>query len=305
MKTVVLNMLIICVAFVFPSVTCLAADPPMYTVSMYTGPVPGLPDEFKGLQWHRCVSKDFEVLSIDKAQGTQLIEYLDKLKTWTERRWGLADIPYNKQCMVICVPHQTEFEKWFRQHDIEPVEAQTKNVDGTPRQVYAIWIAGEPGFLTNKLPEKVGLVNLMNYETTFPVVKVPHWMHVGMSVLNNDVRSIRRLIETLDPDRIYDARFLFDPGNSKSLRPEEYKAYAAAACLLLRKQHNGAAQFTKFMEVHSKGNAEQSLKIVYGWQDYTDFNRSFNNYTRALSYDIRINRTPDMGLTWFLPEPSK
>ena len=256
----------------------------------YTGPVPKLSEDLKDLQWYRYTTKNFEILSIDREQGVWLSEYLEKLKTWTQKRWGLTDIPYGKQCMVICVPQQEIFSKWFRQRDIVPAEVETKNVDGSPRQVYVIWISGDTGFLTNSLPEKFGLVNLINYESTFSGVKLPQWMHTGMSALNNDVKSVRTLLGSLDQNKTYDIRSI------------DNKGQAAAVCLFLKKQHDGSARFVKFMEVCSKSSLEQAIR-VYGWTGYNDFNRSLNAYVRALVYDIRVGKTPDMGITWFLSEP--
>jgi hypothetical protein len=286
-----------------PVVLCMASEPTIYTVSEYTGAVPGLPDEYKGLHWYRFVTKNFEILSIDRTQGVWQAQYVEPLKSWTQKRWGLANIPYDKKCLIICVPQQQLFEKWFRQKQIEPLPTQTKDIDGTARQVYAVWIAADPGFLTTKLPEQVGLVNLMNYENAF-TVHLPKWMHVGMAALNNDPQAIRSMIGALDPNKSYDAKLVFEDANAKALTPADYRAQAAAACLLLRKQHEGATQFVKYLEANNKSNSEQAL-AVYGWHGYGDFNRHFSAYVRNLAYDIRANRTPDMGLTWFLPGPPK
>jgi len=73
---------------------------------------------------------------------------------------------------------------------------------------------------------------------------------------------------------------------------------AAFTCLFLRKQPFGNKQFINFLSIESSLGLEKALS-VYGWSDVAEFNRTSNNYIHNLLYDIRVKRTPDMGLTWF------
>lgn len=293
-------------ALILSGIMAAIAVPPLamaqqnvaYTVVDSTS-VPGLPEEYRDFKWYRFETENFEILSIDWKQGAAIKKDVEELRQWTQRRWGLKDVRYTRKCMILCVPSQDIYKKWFRRDDVDPKIAKSKNRDGSGRDVYGIWIAGEPGFMINRLPEKVGWVNLLNYESSFNI-KLPHWLHVGMSVLNNDVNTIRRIIGSLDPNGTYSSRDVFQKTVPSGLDSRQYRARAAALCLLLRKQQFGGSKFVEFMStINRSGNVEQALS-VYGWRSGQDFDRSYNVYVRNLSYDIGIRRTPHMGLTWFV-----
>src|SRR6185369_3352943 len=85
--------------------SCLVMASPAYTIepsAVYAGSLPGLPEEFKNYRWYQFLTKNFEILSIDREQGAALASYVESLKTWTNRRWGLQDIQYDRQCMILC-----------------------------------------------------------------------------------------------------------------------------------------------------------------------------------------------------------
>jgi len=262
--------------------------------------VPGMPEEYKDLRWYLFETDNFEILSIDLNHGIAIQKDVEALRLWTQRRWGFENTPYAKKCMVLCVPSQEIYRKWFRRDDIAPKVAKSKNKDGSDREVYGIWIVGEKGFLTNRLPEKIGRVNLLNHELALNV-KFPEWLHIGMSVLNNDVNSLRTTIGSLDPNGSYLGKDVFD-NSTLDKSGSQYRARAAALCLLLRKQQNPNVKFAAFLLFISKVNDPSQALAVYGWRDMAAFDLSYNNYVRNLSFDISKGRTPNMGLTWFPPK---
>lgn len=266
--------------------------------------IPSLPEEFQSLQWFLYKTDNFEVLSLNthRQQALDILDRAESLKTWGYKRWGLKDIPYQKKCMIMCIPTQDQFKKWLRQDDIEPKEADSVNLDGSPRKVYSIWIAGEQGFLTNSLPEKIGKVNLMNLEDSKKNrVKFSEWAIAGMSFLNNDVATIKKRLATLNTDKPISSKEIFE-----SKGGEQYELKAAAMCLLLRKQHGGGKKFVEFLNLAAvpNGSVQQALG-VYGFQDYDHFDLSYNSYIRNLVYDLKNNKTPNMGVTWFVPKKRK
>ncbi len=268
-----------------------------------------LPPEYQNYRWYRFTTQNFEILSIDKHAGQQAQRKVERLRSWVYERWGLQDIPFRmpgnkdgRRCLIICVPDAQTYKKWFRRTDVDPKISKSKNLDGSEREVYAIWIATEGNWLTGVLPEKIGRVCLLHYEKVFQV-KFGRWAHVGMSALNNDVRTIRSMFSELNTDDYLSSQEIF---TQQSQRPgttdRVFRRNAAALCLLLRKQQGGDARFNEFLETYSSTeNANQAL-AVYGWRGFTHFNKSYGAYVKNLAYDIRHDRTPDMGLVWFVPK---
>jgi len=294
MKTiVVLVCLAVCqVAFADP------VDIPMECTMVTSSTVPGIPDEYKDWKWYRFVTDNFEVLSIEKSSGEAITRRVESLKTWANNRWDFEDRPYQHKCMILCVPSKEIFKLWFRQRNIAPKITKSKNMDGSDRTVYAIYIAGVDRYLTAKLPEQVGRVNLMDYEIAHQSnIRLGHWAHVGMSALNNDLATVRKMLGTE-----------YDPGSVQRVfapdmpviedSTDAYRRRAAALCLMLRKLHGGGSAFKSFVLQSAANGADNALK-VYGFEDYEHLDSNYTTYVRNLSYDIDHRRTPDMGLTWF------
>ena len=82
---------------------------------------------------------------------------------------------------------------------------------------------------------------------------------------------------------------------------EEFRTQAAAMCLLLRKQRQGGQKFVKFLNATVSSDPITGLKI-YGFKGYGHLDISYKAYVHNLSYDISVGRTPNMGLTWFVPK---
>ncbi len=271
-----------------------------------------LPPEYQNYRWYRFTTQNFEILSIDAKAGKQAQVRVERLRSWIYARWGLQDIPFRqsdldgnergRRCLIICVPDAQTYKKWFRRTNVDPKISKSKNLDGSERDVYAIWIATEGNWLTGVLPEKIGRVCLLNYEEVFRV-KFGRWAHVGMSALNNDVRTIRSMFSDLSTEDQLDGQKIFTqqqqrPGTTDA----EFRRSSAALCLFLRKQQGGNTRFNQFLETYSSTeNANQALE-VYGWRGFTHFNKSYGAYVKNLAYDIRHDRTPNMGLVWFVPK---
>lgn len=275
----------------------MAHEPAMAGKEINSQSVPAIPEEYKNLRWHLFETDNFEVLSIDSSQGAKIAATAEKIKKWSNERWGLSDVTYNKKCMILCVQSGETFKKWFHKADIDPKVTKSKNADGSDRDVYAIWIAGETDFISKQLPEKISQVNLMNYESVNNT-KLPKWAYVGMSFLNNDVPMIREAFAKSDPSGSYVSKFVLDEAN---VADDKYKTQAAMMCLLLKKQKDGHNKFVKLISMDSGINA---ITTVYGY-DANAFDIAFNSYVKNISHDIRNNQTPDMGMTWFVPTKKK
>lgn len=262
---------------------------------------PGLPKEYEHFYWHLFRTDNFEVLSIDRDQGIMIANRCEELRMWGYERWGLPSSSYDRTCMIMCAPNESVFYNWFRRRNIDPKITQAKKMDGTDREVYAVWTDGGKGnrrFLTNKLPEKIGRVNLLNYESIHQT-KLPYWAHVGMSSLNNDIPFIRNLLSSLDANDEYRLDMVL---KDNSFGDDSYQAKATAFCLMLRRS-GSSEDYVKLL--FDKNEITQLLAKLYGFSGERHFNETYTRYVRNLSYDLHHGQTPNMGLTWFTPKKIK
>ena len=268
---------------------------------------PAIPDEYKDLRWHRKETANFEILAIDSRHAQQIKSYVETLKTWTCNRWGLSDVPFQKPCMIICVPSQELFKEFTRKDDVEPKASMSKNPDGTDRPVFTIWIAATPddSWLTATLPEKLSRICLLNYEATYGI-KLGTWAHVGMSALNNNVGTVRNMLTNLNVNQDYESGVILSTTEADyiALTPEDKQVFrreAAALCLMLRKEF-GHKRFHSFL---AKSTDASPPVFVFGFSDIDQFNVSYNSFVRNLGHDLQTGRTPDSYLTWFLPKKAQ
>lgn len=271
-----------------------------FTASTALGQTP-VPDPYKNMQWHRKQTQNFEIVAIDAAHAQQLSVYVENLKTWIYKRWGLNNVPFDKPCMIICVPSQAIFSEFFRKDSIEPHIANSKNFDGADRSVYGIWIAADTSgrWLTASLPEKIGRVCMMNYESTYRI-GLGLWLQVGSATLNNDVGVIRSVLSrasstTLSAEQLFaETQASYDAKTPE--QKMEFRRCSTALCLLLRKEF-GEQRFHSFL---SQTAAQGSPAIqVYGFTSLSQLNASYIAYVNNLSYDLQQGVTPNSYLTWF------
>ena len=305
--TIALLLLLPAVCMAVPNKTALEST------TVDSSAVPSIPDEYKDWKWHRYETENFEVLAIKKDHGEAIAKRAEHLKTWANERWGFEDKSYWHKCMILCVPTQDVFRKWFRRTDVDPKIAKSKTLSGHDRTVYGIWLSGEGRYLTAVLPEKIGRINLLNFEIINTdgskpgvgekQVKLGKWAHVGMSALNNDLTTIRQMLGS--EYKPYSVKALFAE-EVPVIGPEtalSYRARAAALCLMLRKLR-GSERYMSFLIGSSIVGPQASLDVVYGFERYEQFQVRYDRYVRNLAFDIQHNKTPDMGLTWFLPKKS-
>jgi len=291
---------------------CQDATPPhavSYSV-VNSDKVPDLPDEYKHFQWHQFETANFEILAINHSQGLELLSRCEPLKTWCQRRWGLPDIPYQKKCMVLCVPTQEIFLRWFRQPDVDPRASKSKNADGSGREVYAIWIAGKSGYLTNVLPENQRYAhNLSDYfafddkklidaiievkdATNYNACNGNPYLPWNFSCRIVDYDQVARVIKSYM--KLITSSDL--PEYNDTLSPDQEKLISEVS------KSSGIIKEAVSLSETTIHKPEDALREIYGWSDYRDFDESYGEYVRNLAYDIRTGRTPDMGMTWFVPK---
>lgn len=266
--------------------------------------VPTLSEKYRDARFHYHKTQNFEIVSIDPAVPHQVEEYAEELKTWVAERWGLHDIGFTKPCMLVCFPSQEMFKDCLKVDYKEPKISIAKGLDGQDREVITIWVVADPQgqWLRTALPEKIGRAVMINYEQAYGL-KLPVWVHLGTSFLNNDLAYVRTNLSGLNPSTNYDVNDLFN------LTAEEFakksaqdnhsiKLRAACCCLLIRKEL-GEKAFTNLLSAASKGDSAAGVKSM-GYNSTIQFSQSFNSFCRNLAYDLRSNRTPKLYLTWFV-----
>jgi len=218
------------------------------------------------LQWNRYTTDNFEVLSLDDAQGKYLCSNIEYIKTWTLWRWGIKDFDFPSvknskgdtvkvKCKLICVPSADLYEKLFnRKTPSWRVEVK----DGVPE--YTVWFITEGTKWNTNLPVLLTEVVIANFEASTGS-KFPVWCHRGMSVLNGRIEDIRARLSLVGG---FDSKSLF------AMTPEAYTklddtkkatfdAQAAFFCLWARQEFNGKV-FLDFLG-GAMINPEYSLRL--------------------------------------------
>lgn len=235
--------------------------------------------ELQGLQWNRWTSDNFVVCATNDQQARFLNSHLEQVKEWALARWGLEDVKFSAECILLCVDDPAIFKKFFN-IDSTKVEVRRDTNGKINRSV--IFLLG------NKVPSETIPVPLMDvclseFEQA-KNVKFGFWAHRGMSELNGSLPSIRQAMGDLAPLLAQNQPMFF----SKALltaTPEQYEALgsqkrifdmnATALCLMLRKEF-GQDKFHQFLAFG--GNYEAGLKQVYGFQGFDHFDQAFKRF---------------------------
>jgi hypothetical protein len=239
----------------------------------------------KELQWNRYVTKNFEILSLDDAQGKYLSDSIEHIKVWTLWRWGISDVDFQMKCKLICVPSVDLYEKLFNKKTSSwRAEIKNGNLETT------VWIISSGEKWNTHIPTQLTECVLSNFELIHGR-KIPIWAHRGISLLNgrfSDIRSqfplvtkfdVKMLLETT-PD-IYNK---FSEGQKSA-----FDAQATVFCLWVRQEFDGKV-FLDFLG-SSIVNPEWSLQY-FGLTTYVSCNEKLQIYLPKLA-----NAT-DSYLTW-------
>lgn len=242
-----------------------------------------------GMQWNRYATENFEILSIDDTQGKWLYENVEHLRGWIFARWGMPDLKFRTKCRIFCAPDQDTFRRLFAKD-----QSSSRLSDGGS----VVWLVLDGRHHVRQTPAFLTGPCLREYEIQTNV-KLGLWVHRGLPILNQDLTTIRTAIGSLadvfSEDRpIYWGPELFQMTDEQLARQnpaaaEWFDREAAAACLLIRKEHgvNGWRQFVQRADPAATGRT--------GW---ADFNTVFKRFMTNLSRDVRSGETPDHYLTW-------
>lgn len=237
------------------------------------------------LQWNRYVTNNFEILSLDDAQGKYLYDNIEFIKTWTLWRWGMKDVdfPADAKCKVIAVPSRDLYTKLFNRNSASwKTEVKDGKVYGT------IWIVTEEQKWNTAIPTQLTEIVLANFEVVYGT-KMPVWCHRGMTVLNSRFMDIRQTFNAQVNTKTLLEMTPEGYAQMNENQRADYDAQAAVFCLWVRQERNGKA-FLDFLG-GSMVNPQASLQIV-GSTGYPDADQ------RIKTYQPKLATAPDYYLTW-------
>lgn len=260
------------------------------------GAVPPTDPELKNLQWNRYTTENFTILSIDDGQGKWLHQNMEQIRKWCLSRWGFPDFKFTKECRVFCVPNKQLMKKLFNLQESR-FEIRRKNGQ---IEITAMWLVldDKPAKV---IPTPLTQICLAEFEARYGT-SVGFWAKRGMSMLNGTVPEIRGHIQQLSGMVLKDQP-MFVSQKMFTMTEEEYfkekaenqRIYdqqAVALCLMLRKEF-GEAKLQGFLRISSKNNAEDVMRVVYGFQSFAHFDKSYFRYMRDLANDVNAGKTPD------------
>ncbi len=237
--------------------------------------------EPKELQWNRYTTTNFEILSLDDAQGRYLSDNIEHIKTWVLWRWGMKDNNFPSKCKVICVPAADLYEKLFN----KKTSAWKVDKDG-----YTVWIMTDGQKWNTRLPVQLTEVVIANMEAAYGT-KMPVWVHRGMSVLNGRIEDIRAALPAASGFSSSSLLSMTHDAYSKLSDPQKagFDAQAAFFCLWVRQEYNGKV-FLDFLG-GSVINPEQSLQY-FGLTSFAECD------ARVRAYLDKLPSGSDYYFTW-------
>ncbi|MFZ9240431.1 MAG: hypothetical protein ACO22R_04775 [Chitinophagaceae bacterium] len=268
-----------CLAFVLIVGTCQAQDDP----------------EINKLAWHRYVTSNFTILSINDEQGLWMKNNLENIKVWCLTRWGLPDVKFSKECRIFCVPDGDMLSRLF---NLSASKSEVRSKDGSI-EITAMWLAldDKPARV---IPTHLSEVILAEFEQANNF-KFPYWATRGISQLNGSMADIKTSLGHLPESNLIDTETLL------SAKPDQYLKYSKerqrvfdsqsiAMCLLLRKEFGEVKLHAFLKSCHKSGHAT-AIQGVLGFKSVSDFDKTFNRYIKGLSKDLGERITPDSYLT--------
>lgn len=253
------------------------------------------------LKWNRWTTNNFVILSIDKDQGDYLFDNIENIKEAAVSKWGIKNSAFENRCKIMVVKDKGLFERMFR-IDETRVEIR-KNSDGSTQAI--IWCLIDAVFDSTQPGSSIDIpISVAVSEAHFYSKKDYgcFWASKGMSLLAQSLIDIKvgakRVNGFIVEDKpMYFGKSIFNMNRSqyKKLSAEHKQLFddeSVLLCLMLRKEF-GQVKFLSFIEEAGQGDVEKSLKEVFGFNDFSDFDVSFKTYMNDISRDVLDDKTPD------------
>lgn len=247
--------------------------------------------ETKGLAWHRYVTPNFTILSLEDDQGLWMKNNLEDIKEWCLGRWGIPDAKLSKECRIFCVPDKGMLKKLF---DLDASRVEVRRKEGAI-QITAMWLCLEDK-PARVIPTNLTKVLLAEYEERSKT-SLPWWSVTGMSVLNGTIQDIRTELSELAQSKAFPLESLTNMNQEQydklgSERKRVFDAQSAALLLMVRKEF-GEVKMHSFVSLCGTGGASKAVKSALGFSGIQDFEKTFNRYVGGLGKDIKGKVTPD------------
>ena len=247
-------------------------------------------DLIRGKVWNRWTTDDFVICSLSDSQGEYLYNNIEDIKSWIYYRWGMYDVDFSAKCKLICVNDRDLFEKFFRIEDTL-VEIR-KNPDGSIKETVIFILLDKSASKT--IPMPLTEVCLAEFEEKYDL-ELGFWVHRGMPLLNSSIPNIRQNIKQKFQ---YDCETIMETTKEQFMnmsvgQKREFDVASMTLCLMLKKEF-GTTNFQKIMKETSSGKSpEVAVQKVLGFDNFDDFESSFDRYTKDLVNDIKTSKTPD------------
>ena len=245
----------------------------------------------KDLAWHRYVTNNFTILSLDDDQGVWMKNNLENIKVWCLTRWGLPDVKFSKECRVFCVPDNDMLNKLF---SLDSSRVEIRKKDGNI-EITAMWLAldDKPAKV---LPSNLSQIILAEFEQVNSF-KFPLWSIKGMSFLNSIISDVKSDIANINESYLLDIESVlnFNEEQYLKLNLENKKCFNSQAvilCLFLRKEF-GEIKFHSFLKTSYKTGSKDAIEKVLGFKTISDFKNSYARYLKQLCKDVKEKTTPE------------
>ena len=247
--------------------------------------------DLKDLAWHRYVTSNFTILSINDEQGLWVRNNIENIKVWCITRWGFPDVKFSKECRVFCVPDSAMLNKLFNL-DSSKVEVRKKD---NSIEITAMWLAldDKPAKI---LPSNLSQIIFAEFEQVNKF-KFPIWAIKGMSNLNGLISDIKLDISILPENKLFDLdsilNFQEDQFDKLSLDKQKiFVSQSTALCLMLRKEF-GEVRLHSFFKVNFQQGSKSAVEKVLGFKSTNDFQNTYTRYIKGLSKDVREKIIPE------------
>lgn len=243
------------------------------------------------LEWNRYVSKNFTIMSIEDEKGKSLVDELEQMKKSVLNNWGFPDVKFTKECRVFVVPDYELLKKLF---NLNVGKFQSR------KELNVIWCVGDDKPTKSILPllTQVCLQEYENVEST----TLPIWFKRGCVTLNTSVSDVRETLKSFNDiarkeQFTHSAEQLFmatedDYNKQTNENKKIFDQQSALLCLMLRKEF-GQFKLQGFLRLQSKNKPEDVLDLIYGFKNFSQFDKQYVRYMKDLCADLVDNQTPD------------
>jgi hypothetical protein len=264
------------VASLFLGTVALAENPPVHAILPN-----GIPGDSE-LVWNKWDTKNFIILSLDKSQGLDLKWDADKIMSETLSRWGVEG-GLSSPCKIVCVTNRETLKKLF---GIDAPQSEVRRDADGKISVNAIWLDYQS---LSELPTLISSSYLSASDLSFFVQR-------GVSRLGAPAAKIKSEVSGLGE---FSSKDVFSLSREKwlSMNPDARESFdrkSELVCLLLRKEM-GKQRFSEFLRAGKQD--EQSLRSVYGFDGFDEFDSTLNRYSENLTKDASEGILPEEYLT--------